>query len=57
MTELKALCGAIVHLDYQGDLTVTRGLIRQDERDAVAQTMRSNDGDGRRRRAWTCPPS
>jgi len=54
--ELKALCGAIVHLDYHGDLTVTRGLIRQDERDAVAQAMRSDEGDGQTTAGVDLPP-
>ncbi|MCS3509282.1 ParB/RepB/Spo0J family partition protein [Achromobacter sp. JUb104] len=54
--DLKALCGAIVHLDYQGDLTVTRGLIRQDERDAVAQATRSNDADGQKTAGVDLPP-
>ncbi|AYD66078.1 ParB/RepB/Spo0J family partition protein [Achromobacter sp. B7] len=54
--DLKALCGAIVHLDYQGDLTVTRGLIRQDERDAVAQAKRSNDADGQKTAGVDLPP-
>lgn len=54
--DLKALCGAIVHLDYQGDLTVTRGLIRQDERDAVAQVMRSDDADGQTVAGVDLPP-
>ncbi|WP_063588590.1 ParB/RepB/Spo0J family partition protein [Achromobacter ruhlandii] len=53
---LKALCGAIVHLDYQGDLTVTRGLIRQDERDAVAQATRSNDADDQKTAGVDLPP-
>lgn len=44
--DLKALCGAIVHLDYQGTLTVARGLIRHDERDAVAKATRSDDAEG-----------
>ncbi|AOU91574.1 putative plasmid stabilization protein [Achromobacter ruhlandii] len=55
-TDLKALCGAIVHLDYQGDLTVTRGLIRQDERDAVAKATRSNDADGQKTAGVDLPP-
>lgn len=38
--ELKALSGAILHLDYQGELTVTRGLIRQEDREAVAEKVR-----------------
>lgn len=54
--DLKALCGAILHLDYHGDLTVTRGLIRQDERDAVAQAMRSNEGDGQSTAGVDLPP-
>lgn len=54
--DLKALCGAIVHLDYHGDLTVTRGLIRQDERDAVALAMRGNDGDGQTTAGVDLPP-
>jgi len=54
--ELKALCGAIVHLDYHGDLTVTRGLIRQDERDAAAQAMRSDEGDGQTTAGVDLPP-
>ena len=54
--DLKALCGAIVHLDYQGELTVTRGLIRQDERDAVAQAMRSGDGEGQPTAGVDLPP-
>lgn len=54
--QLKALCGAIVHLNYQGDLTVTRGLIRQDERDAVAQATRSNDADGQTTAGVDLPP-
>ena len=44
--DLKARCGAIVHLDYQGTLTVARGLIRHDERDAVAKATRSDDAQG-----------
>lgn len=54
--DLKALCGAILHLDYHGDLTVTRGLNRQDERDAVAQAMRSNEGDGETTAGVDLPP-
>ncbi len=54
--ELKALCGAIVHLDYHGDLTVTRGLIRQDEREAVAQVMRSDEGHGQTTAGVDLPP-
>lgn len=54
--DLKALCGAIVHLDYHGDLTVTRGLIRQDERDAVAQATRCNDADGQTATGVDLPP-
>lgn len=53
---LKALCGAIVHLDYQGELTVARGLIRQRERDAVAQAMRSDDGDDQTKAGVDLPP-
>ncbi|WLW63599.1 ParB N-terminal domain-containing protein [Achromobacter aegrifaciens] len=56
LAELKALCGAIVHLDYQGHLTVTRGLIRQDERDAVAQATRSNDVDDQTATGVDLPP-
>ncbi|TQJ94678.1 ParB/RepB/Spo0J family partition protein [Achromobacter sp. SLBN-14] len=54
--DLKALAGAVLHLNYQGELTVTRGLIRQDERDAVAQAMRSNDGDGQTMAGVDLPP-
>lgn len=54
--DLKALCGAIVHLDYQGDLTVTRGLIRQDERNAVVQATRGNDADGQTAAGIDLPP-
>ncbi|MBO9352867.1 hypothetical protein GG851_02590 [Bordetella petrii] len=38
--DLKPLAGVILHLDYQGDLTATRGLIRQEERDAVAALVK-----------------
>lgn len=38
---LKPLAGTILHLDYSGDLTVTRGLIRQQDREAVAALVRS----------------
>ncbi|MCC3262428.1 hypothetical protein LLE87_30120, partial [Paenibacillus polymyxa] len=41
---------------YHGDLTVTRGLIRQDERDAVAQAMRSDEGDGQTTAGVDLPP-
>lgn len=54
--DLKALAGAVLHLNYQGELTVTRGLIRQDERDAVAQATRSNDGDGQTMAGVDLPP-
>lgn len=54
--DLKALAGAVLHLNYQGELTVTRGLIRQDERDAVAQAMRNNDGDGQTMAGVDLPP-
>lgn len=54
--DLKALCGAIVHLDYRGDLTVTRGLIRPGERDAVAQATRGNDADGQTTAGVDLPP-
>ncbi|MGY6271294.1 hypothetical protein ACXIUT_16510 [Achromobacter denitrificans] len=43
-------------MDYQGDLAVTRGLIRQDERDAVAQATRSNDADGQKTAGVDLPP-
>lgn len=54
--DLKALCGAIVHLDYQGTLTVTRGLIRQDERDAVAKATRSDAAEGQKTAGVDLPP-
>jgi len=38
--DLKPLAGVILHLDYQGDLTATRGLIRQEERDAVSALVK-----------------
>lgn len=38
--ELKLLAGAVLHLDYAGALTVTRGLIRQEDREAVAEKVR-----------------
>ncbi|MFY3552517.1 ParB/RepB/Spo0J family partition protein [Achromobacter sp. LC458] len=44
--ELKALSGAVLHLDYEGGLTATRGLIRKDERETVAQILRSTAGAG-----------
>lgn len=38
--ELKPLAGVILHLDYQGHLTATRGLIRREDRDAVAALVK-----------------
>lgn len=38
--DLKPLAGVILHLDYQGDLTATRGLIRKEDRDAVAALVK-----------------
>ena len=43
-TELKAMSGVVLHLDYEGGLTATRGLIRKDERETVAQILRSTAG-------------
>lgn len=42
--ELKALSGVVLYLDYEGGLTATRGLIRKDEREAVAQILRTTAG-------------
>jgi ParB family chromosome partitioning protein len=55
-TELKAASGAILHLSYQGELTVTRGLIRQEEREAVAHIMRSKAGEGDTTAGVDLPP-
>lgn len=38
--DLKPLAGAVLHLNYSGELTVTRGLIRQEDREAVAEKVR-----------------
>ncbi|MDH2051253.1 MULTISPECIES: ParB/RepB/Spo0J family partition protein [Achromobacter] len=54
--ELKAVGGAIVHLTYDGELTVTRGLIRQDEREAVAHIMRGKAGEGDTTAGVDLPP-
>lgn len=54
--DLNALCSAIVHLDYQGTLTVSRGPIRRNELDAVAQGFRSSDGDGQTTAGVELPP-
>ncbi|ARP92010.1 hypothetical protein CAL14_18415 [Bordetella genomosp. 9] len=35
----------MLHLDYHGDLTATRGLIRQEDREALAAKLRSNAQD------------
>ncbi|KAG1257976.1 hypothetical protein G6F65_015725 [Rhizopus arrhizus] len=54
--DLKALGGAILHLSYQGELTVTRGLICQDEREAVAHIVRSKAGEGDTTAGVDLPP-
>lgn len=54
--ELKAVGGAIVHLTYDGEVTVTRGLIRQDEREAVAHIMRGKAGEGDTTAGVDLPP-
>ncbi|WP_287955606.1 ParB/RepB/Spo0J family partition protein [Achromobacter sp.] len=53
---LKALAGVVLHLDHQGDLTATRGLIRQDERDAVSQILRTKAGGAGAAQAVDLPP-
>ncbi|WP_342066932.1 ParB/RepB/Spo0J family partition protein [Achromobacter kerstersii] len=55
-SDLKALAGAVLHLTFQGELTVTRGLIRQDEREAVAQIVRSKAGEGDTMAGVDLPP-
>ncbi|ARP90744.1 hypothetical protein CAL14_10945 [Bordetella genomosp. 9] len=42
---LKPLSGVMLHLDYHGDLTATRGLIRQEDRETLAAKLRSNAQD------------
>lgn len=42
---LKPLAGVILHLDHHGDLTASRGLIRQEDREAIAALLRSNTQD------------
>lgn len=54
--ELKSLSGAVLHLDYEGGLTATRGLIRKDEREAVAQILRSTAGAGEQTLNADLPP-
>ncbi|AZS77387.1 MAG: hypothetical protein E2591_30450 [Achromobacter sp.] len=54
--DLKTLGGAILHLDHKGDLTVTRGLIRHDEREAVAQIVRDKTGEGETVAGVDLPP-
>ncbi|ODA19757.1 hypothetical protein A9G00_33815 [Achromobacter xylosoxidans] len=48
--DLKPLAGAVLHLDHSGDLAVTRGLIRQEDREAMAEKVRgaAKEGDGGR---------
>lgn len=50
--DLKPLAGVVLHLDYHGSLTASRGLIRQEDREAVAAYVRSiaknADGEGAR---------
>ncbi|ANN73245.1 ParB/RepB/Spo0J family partition protein [Bordetella bronchialis] len=46
--DLKPLAGVMLHLDYHGDLTATRGLIRQEDREAVAAQVRSAAQDAGR---------
>ncbi|ARP82929.1 hypothetical protein CAL12_20325 [Bordetella genomosp. 8] len=46
--DLKPLAGVMLHLDYHGDLRATRGLIRQEDREAVAAQIRSTAQDAGR---------
>ncbi len=43
--DLKPLAGVVLHLDHNGNLAASRGLIRQDDREAVAQHMRKAEKD------------
>lgn len=54
--DLKALAGVVLHLDYHGELTATRGLIRQDDRDAVSQILRAKAGGAGAGQAVDLPP-
>ncbi|MEE9937500.1 MAG: ParB N-terminal domain-containing protein [Achromobacter xylosoxidans] len=42
--ELKPLAGVVLHLDGYGDLCASRGLIRQEDREAVAKMIRVQSG-------------
>lgn len=55
--ELKPLAGVVIHLDHGGDLCATRGLIRQDDREAVAALVRSiSTAEGQLQPAVDLPP-
>lgn len=55
--ELKPLAGVVIHLDHSGDLGATRGLIRQDDREAVTALVRSiSPAEGQPQPAVDLPP-
>lgn len=53
--DLKPLAGVVLHLDHSGNLTATRGLIRQEDREAVADKVRSAAKAGGERAAVDLP--
>ncbi len=44
--DLKPLAGVVVHLDGYGDLCASRGLIRQEDREAVTKLIRAQSESG-----------
>lgn len=44
--DIKPLAGVVIHLDYNGDLAAARGLIRQEDREAVVQATKGASAKG-----------